>query len=254
MDMQYKVLLSGKKKTRKDKKTVLFLSKKEMKEWMHSHPEAKLIGGTRLKKRTAGNEHKADFLIALFESDKILYVGKKKQKGLLKGYFQVSENEFIEYRSYFFPLIFLLGIGLLLSLIAFIALNNQCSIAEYDRPDIYESEKWDGIIEQSGKLQSFDDERIEIPGYHELYISEDEPFILLGNPDGNTVLFKYSILESGRLIYESEYIAPGNKFDWKAYDILQSGNHELTFVISTVDKESYYPCNGASLSVKLNVN
>ncbi len=249
---KHKILLSGNKKIKKDRNTVLFFSKQEMKIRLQEDPNIRILGGTRLKKVTDRNEYKADFFVTMPSSDEILYLGKRKQKGLIKGYFQIDENEFLEYRSFF--IVFILFLGILLATVFILIFADQnLNRTKYERPIIQEAEKWNGVITQNGKIQEFEDERIDIPGYHELYVSIEEPFVLLGNPKENTVLFKYEVVEGDTVIFASDYIEPGNKVEWNAYDVLSSKDHSLIFVISTLDAEEYFPCNGASLSVELHV-
>lgn len=251
--MIYTILARGDKKVKKGRNEVRFFSKRAMNNLRAENSEIKFIGKTQLKKITTKNEYKAGFLLCFSETGNLFYMGNYRGKGLIKGYFQVSENEFIEYHFRFLPILVFSIIFLVLFIFYFVKVGENIRMKEYERPPIHESGKWDGIIYQSGNKQDFKEERIEIPGYHELYVSIDEPYIILGNPQENTALFKYEVLNGNDLIYESNYIEPGTKLNWNAYDDLSEGEYNLFFVVSTVDEKSYYPCNGASLSVLLHV-
>lgn len=226
------------------------------------NPEVRFVGGTGLKKATEKNQDKADFLVKLpvledDDEEEILYLGKKRKKGFLKGYLKVNDTEYIEYRTW--GLLFIILLGLLGAALIISIVMNQCGFfcgkrPVYDKPIIGQGDNWNGEIDQAGDKVQFDDERIEIPGYHELYVTASEPIIGLGNPEVNTVYFKYEIKEGDRVVYETDYIEPGKQVRWNAYETLSAGDHNLSFVVSTVDVEAYYPCNGATLTVLLHVN
>ena len=259
MNKQCKVISFGNKKVRKQE-SIYFMSKREMNQVMKKYSKIVVVGGTRLKKVTEGNEYKADFLIELPFSDcknkNEFYLGKVKEKGFLKGYFQLNEHEFIEYRSWNFLFVIFLGVLFLSCLIFFVIGDWEATcFTQKEHADfvVEDEDNWNGVIHQEGNVNDFEDDRIEIPGYHELYVTESEPSIVLGNPNGNTVLFKYEIMKEDILIYETGYIKPANKVNWDAYHDLSNGDHALTFVVSTIDESEYFPCNGATLSVIIHV-
>lgn len=77
---------------------------------------------------------------------------------------------------------------------------------------------------------------IKFAGYSELYVSSSKPYILLSNPQENTVYFTYTIYDSlteDILLDETDLIEPGTAFQWKASESLNEGENEVYFVIKT---------------------
>lgn len=98
-----------------------------------------------------------------------------------------------------------------------------------------------------------DDERIAIPGYVTQRVTEEKPTISLGNPKRNDVYFTYHISdENGKEIYTSDYISPGMKIDWNAYEDLPDGTNTYRFLITTCDMvDTTIPYNSAEMTVEI---
>ena len=116
--------------------------------------------------------------------------------------------------------------------------------------EIAEDNPWDGNMTESTEVTT-EQENIKIPGYANLYVSEESKKIRLVNPGDNTVYLQYSILNGSEVIYESKAIKPGNMEEADLWSCLDVGEQTLTFVISTYDIETQEACNGASQSVVL---
>lgn len=112
--------------------------------------------------------------------------------------------------------------------------------------------KWDGTIHDS--TETAITETIEIPGYSDLGVSKDSPFIRLGNPEANTVYLQYQIVKNGEVIYETKAIKPGNMVEANMYDVLDTGENEVTININTYDVETETACNGATQTVTITVH
>ena len=111
--------------------------------------------------------------------------------------------------------------------------------------------EWDGNNPQSGKNSEANSDSIDIAGYANLYLSEEQKMVKLINPKGNTVYFKYVITdETGNILVETGLIAPNQMVERDLYSLLSKGEHTLSFTISTFDVETQEPCNGAVTEVK----
>ena len=62
--------------------------------------------------------------------------------------------------------------------------------------------------------------------------------------------FKYTILENDTVLYESDYVAPGQKYAWDATNyITGAGEHSVVFSVSTIGVDDRQPRNGAEFAV-----
>ena len=151
--------------------------------------------------------------------------------------------------------VLLLIIGLIVGV--FISKNNSTQSnpnKNTNKLDIESGSDWDGNMPQNGEQSESNAESIEIPGYSELYVSTENPTIQLINPDGYTVYFVYTILEGQDVVYETKAIEPNKMVEVNLKELLEKGEHNLSFVISTYDIETQAGCNGATQEVKLVVN
>lgn len=111
--------------------------------------------------------------------------------------------------------------------------------------------KWDGKNPVSGKDSKASAESIDVAGYSNLYLSATSKLVNLINPKGNTVYFKYVILdEDGNILIKTDLIAPDTMVEKDLYSLLEKGEHILFFQISTYDEETLEPCNGVVNQVK----
>lgn len=92
-----------------------------------------------------------------------------------------------------------------------------------------------------------------IPGYTNLYVSNENPTIHLINPKDNTVYLKYTILENGIEIAKTKAIKPNNMADVNLKDVLSKGTHELTFNINTYDIKTEEECNSTTQKVSVTI-
>lgn len=113
---------------------------------------------------------------------------------------------------------------------------------------IADGEAYDGTMD-NGKTDSEEMRFIEFPAFTTIYVSPDSTVDLV-NPESNHVYFKYTILENDDVLYESDYIAPGQKYAWQASDyITGAGEHAVVFSVSTVGVDDQQPRNGAEFAV-----
>lgn len=99
------------------------------------------------------------------------------------------------------------------------------------------------------------EEYVEIPGYQNLEVSKEQPFIQLKNLEDNSVYLQYNIMKGDETIYQSILVEPGNKCDkWNAYESLGKGIHKVKFFIKTFDVETQAECNSTTQKVKITVN
>lgn len=92
-------------------------------------------------------------------------------------------------------------------------------------------------------------ETIDVPGYSRIEVSEDHRNLQLINPEGNTVYFAYTLSEDGVELYKTNAIMPGNSVIVDMYELLDVGEHQLKFTVSTFDMETEGACNGAVQNV-----
>lgn len=103
---------------------------------------------------------------------------------------------------------------------------------EFNFEDTYE---WNQTLPQNGKQNSeYEEQEIFIPGYFEFWISPQNKYIELINPDMNSVYLKYQILEEEKLIHETDGIEPGKAVCWDA-SALDKGTHELKIIAFSYD-------------------
>lgn len=117
--------------------------------------------------------------------------------------------------------------------------------------DIAEDNEWDGTMSDNRPKAS--SESIIIPGYSDLYVSNEAKTIKLVNDVENTVYLQYNIYEGDSLVYESQAIKPGNMLEADLYSLFTQGEHELRLQINTFDVDTQQTCNGATQSVKITV-
>lgn len=181
-----------------------------------------------------------------------------KKHGSLMGYLPVEgEDNYIAvfHHNYLILLLFLFGLLLAGLLIGGVLLGGNKAPEEDKAPIVIADGKdYDGDI-SNGAIQKEDDVRyIEIPGYSGIYVSP-ESYVDLVNPETNHVYFKYTITEDDNILYESDYIEPGKKIEWKASDYIKgAGDHDLIFEVSTISVDTQEPCNGATFNVVATVS
>lgn len=184
-----------------------------------------------------------------------------KQKNKVIGYIKIADNIYVrivekkqnEKAKYIFA-----GIGILLLIMLICQFASKPKI-ENIQPEkkidleIAEASQWDGSMPQNGESSNEETGEIEIPGYANLYVSEQKPSIQLINPSSNDVYFIYKITEGEDVIYETKALEPDKVIEVNMVDLLSKGEHECIFEISCYDIETQTSCNGAVQTVKINV-
>lgn len=196
----------------------------------------------------------------------------KQSKGTPVGYLQVDEATFlclerVPVKKYFYNKIitWLLVIALIIPTVPVFAKSFQ-HVANWLSQNFQNSTEIEDLISQNtvdwdGQLplnstnteQETTSESIEIPGYADLILTPTQSSIHLINPGGNDVYFKYTIKQSETVLYETDLIEPGKMLQWNGRDFLATGNHLLTFEISTFNKETLKPNNGAIMTVAVTI-
>lgn len=111
---------------------------------------------------------------------------------------------------------------------------------------------WDGddqtvYVESSNEFTS-------IPGFNTIVVNEKQKEIQLYNPKENTVYFIYTITDmSGKELYKTDAIGPGNAVKWNVYNTVGLGTQTLFFKIACYDVETYKECPGIVLEVHTTV-
>ena len=147
-------------------------------------------------------------------------------------------------------ILLLLAILILLLLLLMKSCHSDASPVK-DLLKVEEGTEWDGNSPQSGKNSEANAESIDIAGYANIYLNEEQKTVNLINPKGNTVYFKYVISdEAGNVLIETDLIAPNQMVEKDLYSLLDKGEHTLSFAISTFDVDTQEPCNGAVTEVK----
>jgi hypothetical protein len=216
-----------------------------------------VIGAVKIRFRDEKNDGVA--LLRLHHKDQVhisLVDVYKRESGRFLGYIHVGNNQFIElYKRRIFPLIILLFI--LVCGGVFVASSLAVPLLRQEEPElrhIEEGEKWDGEYPVNGDMSKANSEEIEIPGYSELYVSDEEPKLTLINPIGNSVYFEYVLTDqAGNELYGTDLIAPGKVVKWNAKSDLNSGDHNVKIQINTYDIKTQSRCSGAEQSIVLHV-
>lgn len=108
--------------------------------------------------------------------------------------------------------------------------------------------------------ENTDSTRIALPGYGDIYIPEgnDTVEVSLWNPETNPCYFMYKIRmkDTGEVIYESGYIAPGDAVsEVKFNKSFEQGVYEIVISIQTYDIGNYeQELNGGEMETKLIVH
>lgn len=114
---------------------------------------------------------------------------------------------------------------------------------------IADGEPFDGTIDNGKDNTESETRFIEFPAFTTVYVQQGTTIDLV-NPESNHVYFKYTILENDTVLYESDYIAPGQKYAWDATGyITGTGEHSVVFSVSTISVDDQQPRNGAEFAV-----
>ena len=188
----------------------------------------------------------------------------RKSKLKVVGYLPVEGEDtyiaVVKPRNLF--LLILLGVGIIavlamLMVFAFGHKDTSSDDSTNSKPEITiaSGEPFDGNIDNGQATpEEAEMKYIEVPGYSEIYVTPGTT-VDLANPESNNVYFKYTITEDDTVLYETDYIKPGEKIDWNAaQNIIGSGEHSLIFAITTLSVGTQEPCNGATFAVTAHVS
>ena len=239
--------MKGAKKYDKNNISFLYLTPDDFKE-IQGRTNSKVIGSVCLKETTKNNVD----TLTIESNNKTFNFEVENDTSTLgvMGYVLVFDNTYIAVKKNSPILFILIGITIICLLgtcIAFLSNGNQGShkidMVSVDL-DIANGQQWDGNLPQNGEQSTAGSESIEIPGYAEMHLNSGNKEIQLINPKDNTVYFVYT-----SLIYESQAIEPNKMISVNLYDLLDIGEHKLSFDISTYDIVTKSPCNGAAQEV-----
>lgn len=228
------------------------IKKKELPE------DAVIKGFTFLKEPDEDNEKKQDFISVVSEEKLACFFNDTKKYGFSKGYVKIDDTE-VEYLEVkYIPLIILLLILLSVLLCCFGGIflsGDKNKEPDEDDKQIINviGDEWDGELPDNNDITPAT-QSIEIPGYAFVYVSEEEPEVVLINPDGNSVYFEYVISYNGEELIRTDYLKPNSQTTVNLYEKINTpGEYKVEFAINTVDVETHDPCNGAVQTVDLKV-
>lgn len=222
-------------------KVIRILKKKEFRELDDNNK--KLVGYTKYTKWNDERHKNKQGYTKLVDGSRE-YVVKEKYHGFTKEYICIGNDEYICVKNKVCCL-FLLLLMLSLCIGGWFMLSDNSSV----KPDIKISGE---DIQPYHPIDESEDEMIEVPGFSKSYtVSAKNSEIYLTNPEGNTVLFKYTLSENGHELTTTDYIKPNKMVRANLYKLLGKGTHQIDMLIETVDKETYAVCNSASQSIEI---
>lgn len=127
----------------------------------------------------------------------------------------------------------LLGIG---GTISFLYLNGINIFAQEEKEPINEEiipEHLEYYSEDIFEEESLD--YVEIVGYGPIKIDSSFPNLELKNVETNDVMLSFNVLNNSKSIYQSNKILPGNSEQFNALQMLDEGEHILTYEIKAYD-------------------
>lgn len=245
----YKYLSFGKKyitKKYKNKKyKINYLTKKELKGQLDKEI---IVGYSQLNPSKIPNDTIAE-LKGIYPKN--CYITKKKH-GFVRGYIETEEGGLIGiYRfSFLFWLLTMLGsllVGYLLTMICVSILTNQPlgDLLPVDPGEVFEDLGGNGGKELDKIMK--DDPGIDFPIYSlkEFVVDNKDPYINLGNPDTNIVLFQYVITdEADNVIHKTDLISPGRMVRWDVKKSLKPGKYNYKILCKTYTQKYQKETNG----------
>lgn len=224
--------------------------------------EVEVIGRVDMRQGKFKGGEECGYIQFDHEDEDTAYDLYKKSKGKVVGYLFTKDGGVIAVEKKSF--IHLLFLFLLLLIVAgaifgsmLLAKNtpNTDAASASSKITIANGTPFDGNID-NGQATPEETEMkyIEIPGYSHIYVSDDSTVDLV-NPESNHVYFKYTITKGEQTLYETDYIKPGEKIVWDAYNYLsEPGEYDLIFAVSTVSVDDGSACNGATFAVAATVS
>jgi len=97
---------------------------------------------------------------------------------------------------------------------------------------------------------------IEIPGYEsvEFKAGKEKQSSRFYNPEGNSCFFRLSLITGDETLWQSDYIAPGEKADkLKLNRALEAGEYAAKLKYECFTLNDKTPLNGAEIELKINV-
>jgi len=87
------------------------------------------------------------------------------------------------------------------------------------------------LLEESKEI-----EFTEFFGYDSLDVNKDNPTITLRNSSNNKVLLKYDVYDGDKQVFTSEMLKPGDITKVNVFELLDKGEHNLEYHISSYDQ------------------
>lgn len=228
-----------------DKKHRFFYYKpKQFEELRRENPNIRVIGNVRLSKKN----HAASTDSTTVEIGSALYPILPSVDKACKGYISVGNDRYLRVERTVPVILLVSGLSALAAaaVAACICFSVfQAGPSEPSLLPVASGVEWDGSYPKSGETTSADTSSIEIPGYANLVISEDNPIVDFINPAGNTVYFRYTLEKDGATVYQTDLIQPNQFLAVDLYSLLEKGTYTVRFKIETFDVDTQVPCNGA---------
>lgn len=194
------------------------------------------------------------------EIESKIYVLENLVAGNIKGYAKVDNTDqdyaaVLRKNWIFFILSFLLIVLILFGISTAVwknVLKVNRVVDNKVQLEFQDTREWDGTLPGEGSSSTEETGSIDIIGYPDQHLTQEKPFLLFINLESNTVNMVFTVLdEDGTQLYRSKYIAPGQMYEWDAYNGIPREECEVEIRIETFDTADNMPCNGTSQWVKI---
>lgn len=127
-----------------------------------------------------------------------------------------------------------------LVIVLLILLLRSCGIGDKNiGPNIEQS----GFVEQEDTHPDHVDGYTAIPVVDDFSVSKSKPYVTLYNPESNAgysyLQYRFTNLETGEVIYESNLVEPGYKFSVPFGEMLEAGEYNVLVEILNFDYDDY---------------
>lgn len=218
--------------------------------------EVEVIGRVDMRQGKFKGGEECGYIQFDHEDEDTAYDLYKKSKGKVVGYLLARDGGVIavEKESSFILLILFL---LLLTILGIVFGSKWLTHSSSDSDvmpvpveiKVADGTSFDGTIDNGKDSIENEIRFIEFPAFTTIYVQQGTTIDLV-NPETNHVYFKYTILENDTVLYESDYVAPGQKYAWDATNyITGAGEHSVVFSVSTIGVDDRQPRNGAEFAV-----
>ena len=230
--------------TQEKKHGFFYYKPKQFEELRRENSNIRVIGNVRLSKKNRA----ASTNSTTVEIGSTLYPILPSVDKACKGYISVGDDRYLRVERTVLVILLVSGLSALAAaaVAACICFSVfQAGPSEPSLLPVASGVEWDGSYPKSGETTSADTSSIEIPGYANLVISEDNPIVDFINPAGNTVYFRYTLEKDGATVYQTDLIQPNQFLTADLYYLLEKGTDFVRFKNKTFYVDTQTPCNGA---------